>query len=237
MSFRTDLEEMCRGADRLAAVVHEGGGLQQDQAFSPAIADVRRRALGKAHCGTATPDRDPCDRIDRHEADVVPVARHIGRARIAEADEEQHGSLRPIALDGSSARLAPSAHPRICGDPAQKGGRRPSTQSRTRLQTSWMDDGPSAVHVAAAGLRGNERWDMKTPAEAGVSRSLRRRLLLRGGLGGGRLGRSLGGSTLAALDGGRSLGAAASAAAASAALASARPEGATMVATVKSRSR
>jgi hypothetical protein len=30
------------------------------------------------------------DRLDRHEADIVPMAR-VFRARIAEADEKQHG--------------------------------------------------------------------------------------------------------------------------------------------------
>jgi hypothetical protein len=86
-----DLEEAHRFADRTAALVHEGGRLQQQDAFRPdptergPALELLLPGLEAMHLG---------DRIDGHEADIVPVER-ILRPRIAEADPELHGSHAP----------------------------------------------------------------------------------------------------------------------------------------------
>src|SRR3546814_7386840 len=77
---------MCRLADRLAGEVHEGLRLQ-------------RQCLGTAEDALGQFAVEPLaerletvllgDRIDRHEADVMPLPPVLG-ARIAQSDEEQH---------------------------------------------------------------------------------------------------------------------------------------------------
>ena len=82
-----DLVEMRGLGDRAAGLVHEGAGQQQQRALAA------ERALGRHALKAAAPRRKavaPGNRVDRHEADIVPVARVAG-ARIAEPDEEQHG--------------------------------------------------------------------------------------------------------------------------------------------------
>src|SRR5579883_3126796 len=74
-----DLVEACRLADCAAGLVHESLGLQQDQAF---VADRPFGGLA-LEAGAERRERMPArDRIDRHEADIVPVA-GIGAAGIA----------------------------------------------------------------------------------------------------------------------------------------------------------
>ena len=82
------LVEMHRLGDRAAGLVHVGAGQQQQHLLA---AD---RAFGR-HALEAPPPRRKRmplgDRLDHHESDVVAVARVLG-ARIAEPDEQQHGS-------------------------------------------------------------------------------------------------------------------------------------------------
>src|SRR3546814_11287416 len=73
------LEEAHRLADRLAAPVHEGGGLEEQDtllADAPVLGPALERLFGRIeamHLG---------DGVDRHAADIVPMPR-ILRARIA----------------------------------------------------------------------------------------------------------------------------------------------------------
>ena len=91
------LVEAQRLADRAAAVVHEGRGLEQQHLFAadPAFLQPARgtsSAPGRSHALSAM-------RVDRHEADVVPVQR-ILRTRIAEADPDLHRTPSPLRGSG-----------------------------------------------------------------------------------------------------------------------------------------
>jgi hypothetical protein len=72
---------------RAPRLVHERAGQQQQNFFSP------DRAFHRHALETPAPGRDAValrDRLHRHETDIMPVA-DVAFARIAEADEKQHG--------------------------------------------------------------------------------------------------------------------------------------------------
>src|SRR5262249_20537323 len=81
-----ELEEVRGFLHRAPGVVHIGRGLEQDHAL--ALERAFRCLTLKAAapwCETLT----PCNLVDGHEADIVPVTL-ISRTGIAEADKEQH---------------------------------------------------------------------------------------------------------------------------------------------------
>src|SRR5262249_31325777 len=82
-----ELVEAQRLADGTAALIHEGGRLQEKDlvATDPAFLQPAQELL------LDRPEVvDLGDRVERHEADVVPVHRVL-RTGIAEADPELHG--------------------------------------------------------------------------------------------------------------------------------------------------
>src|SRR6185369_11034949 len=83
---RRQLVEPQRFADRAAALVHEGRGLEQQDLFG-ADPPLLQPALELLLDGPEVVDLG--DGIHRHEADVVPV-QGILPARIAETDPELH---------------------------------------------------------------------------------------------------------------------------------------------------
>ena len=81
-----DLIEPRRLGDRFAGIVHEGLRLQQKP---PLAADRPFGELASEAAAKAREAVPPGDRVDRHEADIVPVAGVAG-AGIAEADDKAH---------------------------------------------------------------------------------------------------------------------------------------------------
>ena len=89
MSARPSLKKCTASADRAPGFVHVGAGQQQQNFLSP------ERAFNRDALEAPTPRRDAValgDRLHRHETDIVPVA-DVAFARIAEADEKQHGVI------------------------------------------------------------------------------------------------------------------------------------------------
>lgn len=86
---RIDLEEGRGRPHRIARQVHVGFGLEQHDLFGsePALGDA---ALELRPPGTEA--MGGCDRLDRHEADVVAVP-GILPTRIAETDDKLHSAL------------------------------------------------------------------------------------------------------------------------------------------------
>jgi len=98
-----DFEEALRLADRAPALVHEGRRLQQHDAIA-AEAQLRRLALKAPAPRAGVVARS--NTVDRHEADVVAMAR-VFLARVAQSDEELHGNApRGDAWARSSAERA-----------------------------------------------------------------------------------------------------------------------------------
>src|SRR3954464_9628515 len=85
-SFDIELVEAKRLLNRVAAVVHEGLGLDQQDAV-PAQAPLRYEAPEFLLPGAKAMDLG--DNVDRHEPDIVPME-CILRAGISEADPELH---------------------------------------------------------------------------------------------------------------------------------------------------
>src|SRR5262245_37422068 len=94
-----DLDVALRLAHRLAAVVHIGLRLQERHAV-PADRAVADKPV---EAPLPRPEAVPLgDAVERHEADVVAMAR-VARARIAETDKELHGPC-PLAARAGRAR-------------------------------------------------------------------------------------------------------------------------------------
>jgi len=83
-----DLVEMRRLPDRKSGVVHVSFRQQEEDALAV------DRSLCRDASKAPSPWSDavvPGNRFDRHEADIVSIA-GIARARIAEPDQELHGT-------------------------------------------------------------------------------------------------------------------------------------------------
>ena len=103
--LQVELEEPHRVADAAAGIVHVGERHQQGDALALDRAVGDRALKARPERADAVRIRDP---LDRHEADVVAVAR-VFRAGIAEAGEEDHGDLPQM-----KARPPNSADGRNC---------------------------------------------------------------------------------------------------------------------------
>ena len=99
------LEEMQRLLNRIAAVVHERLGLEQQDAVA---ADAALAHQAAEFLGPGAKAVDVGDHVERHEADVVAVER-ILRPRIAETCPDLHHSL-PLA-GGAVGLSIKIAHP------------------------------------------------------------------------------------------------------------------------------
>ncbi len=94
LGFGFELIETHRFADRAAGFVHVGLGFQRQHlaALDPALGDAAGKARAPGPEAIAADDL-----VHRHEADVVAVV-GMARARVAQADEQQHGELIPRSV-------------------------------------------------------------------------------------------------------------------------------------------
>src|SRR5690242_8702591 len=121
------LVEILRLGDGSSGVVHVGLRLEQQHALAA------ERAFRRHGLKTPPPRTDAvaaCNGVDRHEADVVAIA-GVARTRIAESDQEQHGSSRAQAhffsvfsVGAGAAGAAPGA---AAGAAAPSTGAAPGT--------------------------------------------------------------------------------------------------------------
>ncbi len=108
------LEEVRRLAHRAAGVVHVGARLHRQHLLA------RQPTLGRLGLKAPAPRGEAVaadDRLQGHEADVVPIA-GVTRPRVAEADQQQHGDPRGARRRSTEEREAeaqatPPSAPRL----------------------------------------------------------------------------------------------------------------------------